>query len=48
MQDAGPKIKRMYWFSIILTSKGTSIVTLFKTDGALTGMLLDRNLLAAD
>jgi len=48
MQVACPKIEVMYWFSIIQTSKGTSIVHLFKTDGALAGMSLYSDLSAAD
>jgi hypothetical protein len=48
MQVAVPKIEAMYWFSIIQSSKGTSIVHLFKTDGALAGMSLYSDLSAAD
>jgi hypothetical protein len=48
MQVAGLKIEVMYWCSIILASEGTSIVHLFKRDGALAGMPLCSDLSAAD
>jgi hypothetical protein len=48
MQVAGPKTEIMYWCSIILTSKGTTFVHLFKIDGALAGMPVGSDIRAAD